>query len=237
MISRYAAGFRTEPKVAVRGTVHRAEAVGGEPGRCALVEDGKADAVKTREAVEGRDPEIAVRGLVNAADDILRESIVSGKCVNAILRPNGNCDQKDKKEEDKEDAPLVLELYTGGARLVLCRLWTAECHRRSFFLAGRSAFLIQRQDSTLWMIERKRLVASRADPCGTTWLVCSNLYMFVKPPAVCWICFSLSCLLLQRVLNVVAAMSCPASAAVGSARPRIDVPQTSWLGSCLENLI
>src|SRR5271170_76808 len=102
MISRYAAGFRTEPKIAVRGTAHRAEAVGGEPGRCAFVEDGKADAVKTREAVEGRDPEIAVRGLVNAADNILRESIVSSKSVNAILRPNRNCDQRNNEEEAKE---------------------------------------------------------------------------------------------------------------------------------------
>jgi len=44
------------------------------------------------------------------------------------------------------------------------------------------------------MIEKKRLAAGLVGPCGTTWVVCSSLYMLTGPPAVCWICFLLGAL-------------------------------------------
>jgi len=103
-ITRYAARLRAEPKIAVGGSLHRAYAVGSKPRSIALVEDSEVDAVKPREAVEGRDPDIAVRSLVNAANDVLRESIVRGKGVKAILCLNGNRNEKDEEKEEKEDA-------------------------------------------------------------------------------------------------------------------------------------
>jgi hypothetical protein len=96
--------------------------------------------------------------------------------------------------------------------------------------------LIHGQDSTLWVIEKKRLATSLADSCGTTRVVCSNLYITVEIAAVCWICFLLPCLLLQGVWNVVGAMQRPSSAGVELARPQIAVPHTSWLGSYRESL-
>ena len=145
-ISRYAAGLRAEPKIAVGGTLHRADAVASEPGCIAFVEDGEVDTVKPREAVEGRDPDIAVSSLVNAANDVLRESIVSGKGVKAILRPNGNCDRRNKEEETKKKPQLVLALWNSSARLVICRLWAADCHGRSLFLVVPSALLGSRAE-------------------------------------------------------------------------------------------
>ena len=104
VIPHHAACFRAEPKIAVGGSLHRAYAVGSKPRSIALVEDSEVDAVKPREAVEGRDPDIAVRSLVNAANDVLRESIVRGKGVKAILCLNGNRNEKDEEKEEKEDA-------------------------------------------------------------------------------------------------------------------------------------
>jgi len=87
------------------------------------------------------------------------------------------------------------------------------------------------------MIEKKRLAASLADSCGTTWMVCSSLYMLVEPSDVSSICLSLLYLPLQCALNDFGAMRFPASAPVEPARLRIAAPQTSWLGFCRENLI
>jgi hypothetical protein len=97
---------------------------------------------------------------------------------------------------------------------------------------GDQLFLVHGQNITLLMIEKKRLAGGLADSCGTTWVVCSSLYMFVEPPDLPWICFLQTCLFLQSVLNVVGAMQYSRSAAVELARPQITVPHTSWPGPC-----
>src|SRR5208283_663884 len=135
MISRYAAGFCAEPQIAVGGTEHQAEAVGGEPGHRAFVEDGEAKAIKPREAVESRDPEIAVRSLVNAADNVLRETIVGGKGLKAMLRARGNYGRRQKEQESKE-ANLPNAARIDDAKSGLCRLRVADCHRPFFFLVA-----------------------------------------------------------------------------------------------------
>src|SRR6185295_7626016 len=62
------------------------EAVAGDPRRVVLVEDGEFHSVKTDQPVERGEPQIPIGRLRHAAYAVLRQSVVGGVGVKAILR-------------------------------------------------------------------------------------------------------------------------------------------------------
>ena len=81
-----AAALGAQPQIALGVLVERRETVAEDPRGGALVEDGEADAVEPREAIERGHPQIPVAGLVDGRDDVLRQPVVDGPHVEAVLR-------------------------------------------------------------------------------------------------------------------------------------------------------
>jgi hypothetical protein len=76
VISNQVAIFASHPKIAAVSFGHCHKTIGGDSRRIALVEDGKPNAVELCNSIQCRDPEVAVCGLDDPANAVLREARV-----------------------------------------------------------------------------------------------------------------------------------------------------------------
>jgi len=79
------------PQRPVAVFVERRDPIVSDRRRVALIEDRKAHAVKPRQTVKGRQPEIPISGLHDGAHSVLREPVVGRPVVNAIGAVLGEC--------------------------------------------------------------------------------------------------------------------------------------------------
>src|SRR5271154_6316409 len=86
MVPRYLAALRGEPQIAVNALIHGAESVGADAGSIALVEDGEMHAIKPSQPVKGGNPEIPIRRLSDAANNVLGQTSVRRPEIKAVLR-------------------------------------------------------------------------------------------------------------------------------------------------------
>lgn len=107
-----AAGFGADPKRAGAILPNANDAAAVEGRGVVGIENGEANAIEAREAVERREPEIAVVGLGHRDDGILRQALVGlpgvdeetgvagGRVRRAVLDEIGDC----KKQQGRHDA-------------------------------------------------------------------------------------------------------------------------------------
>src|ERR1017187_1180052 len=101
-IARYAAVLGAEPQLAIPVFIERIEPIRVDSGRIALVEDGKADLVKTDKAIEGYQREVSIGGLVDCANAVLRKAIVRCPHIQAVLRAGGGDEAESRKQRSEE---------------------------------------------------------------------------------------------------------------------------------------
>src|SRR5688572_21067503 len=69
--------------------------------RIAFVESRKLHTVKSRQAVHGCQPEIAVAGLNDPINRILRQPVIRRPLIDPVLSPNGDVAQTKTKDQSK----------------------------------------------------------------------------------------------------------------------------------------
>ena len=110
-VARDPAVLGPEPERAVGGLEHRREAVAADALSGRAIEQRETKAVEADHAVERRRPEITVASHVHGADDVLRESLLGGPDVDAVLR-----DGELGVEQEQQRGGRAAEDPNGGRR-------------------------------------------------------------------------------------------------------------------------
>src|SRR5262249_10807477 len=88
-VSRQPPVFSAYPQLSLRVFIKRQKAIGVDAFRVGFVEDLEALTVVANQPVRRRQPEVAVAGLQNSVDGVLRQAVVGVQYFEAILCNNG----------------------------------------------------------------------------------------------------------------------------------------------------
>jgi hypothetical protein len=103
--------FAGQPQIASCPRRHRDKPAGTDAWRVALVEDFEANAIKLGDAVQRRNPDVAVRGLHNAAHTVLRKSVVGGPLCCPILGQQTHISHKSQQTTETDGATAPPAMY------------------------------------------------------------------------------------------------------------------------------
>src|SRR3984957_595031 len=86
VIPGQAAGLVNQPQIGVLALIHRSEPIGGDTRSIALAEGGKSNPIKADQPVKRCNPEISIRTLREAANQILGKPLVDSPDIDPVLR-------------------------------------------------------------------------------------------------------------------------------------------------------
>lgn len=90
-IARNAGAFGAGPDRAIRRLVQRSETVVSDAGRIVAIEHGEPDPVEAHQSVEGGQPYVAVTGLLDGPDDVVRQAVLGSPGIDLVLRGGHAC--------------------------------------------------------------------------------------------------------------------------------------------------